>query len=122
MTSELLDEIALTVSEASVVMRVSKNTVYRMVERGELGGVKLGRKLFIPTKEVLRIFEPAQATKPQGAVRPPAVPSTKTASPAMVRRCQARSERTTAPLRGSPRLGPRPGGHVRAARGCRCRS
>jgi excisionase family DNA binding protein len=55
--SDLLErEISLTVAEASRVLRVSPNTVYRMVQRGELKCVRLGRRMFIPSKEVERLF------------------------------------------------------------------
>lgn len=41
-----------TVEEVASVLRVSKMTVYRMIEEGELFAVQVGRSYRVPTQEV----------------------------------------------------------------------
>lgn len=49
--------VAVSVYEASEIMRVSKSTVYRLVDCGRLKGVRLGRRLLIPWKAIEDLFE-----------------------------------------------------------------
>jgi excisionase family DNA binding protein len=44
----------LTVPEVAVVMRVSKMTVYRMIHRGDLDAIRVGRGFRIASEEVKR--------------------------------------------------------------------
>lgn len=46
--SELPAASLLTVEEVAAALRVSKMTVYRMVERGEIPSVRIGRSFRIP--------------------------------------------------------------------------
>lgn len=40
----------LTVAEVAKHLRVSKMTIYRLVESGDLGSIKVGRSIRIPQK------------------------------------------------------------------------
>jgi excisionase family DNA binding protein len=42
----------LTVAEVAALMRVSKMTVYRLLERGEIASVRVGRSFRVPEKAV----------------------------------------------------------------------
>ena len=42
----------LTVAEVAAMMRVSKMTVYRLVHRGELPAVRVGRSFRVPEQAV----------------------------------------------------------------------
>lgn len=42
----------MTVAEVAVVLRVSKMTVYRMLESGELASHKIGRSFRVPRSSV----------------------------------------------------------------------
>lgn len=43
-----------TVAEVAAMLRVSKMTVYRMCERGEIPHVRIGRSMRIPTAGIWR--------------------------------------------------------------------
>jgi excisionase family DNA binding protein len=51
----------LTIFEAATILRVSKQTVYRLVRAGDLEAIRVGRSFRIPT----------HAVKPRGATVPP---------------------------------------------------
>ena len=42
----------LDVAEAALVMRVSKMTVYRLIHKGEVQAVRVGRSFRIPSAEL----------------------------------------------------------------------
>ena len=42
----------LTVAEVATLMRVSKMTVYRLLERGEIASVRVGRSFRVPENAV----------------------------------------------------------------------
>jgi excisionase family DNA binding protein len=46
---EVETALVVPVREAARLLRVSASTVYRMVERGELPAVKIGRRRLIPS-------------------------------------------------------------------------
>lgn len=48
----LADVRFATVAEVAVIMRVSKMTVYRLVHRGELAAVQVGRSFRVPESAV----------------------------------------------------------------------
>lgn len=48
MTDGLQRPLFLTVAEVAVMLRVSKMTVYRFVNSGELASVRVGRSIRIP--------------------------------------------------------------------------
>ncbi len=53
----VLPRIALTVAEASRVMRISRNTTYRMLARGELRAVRNGRLVFITAESIAQHYD-----------------------------------------------------------------
>lgn len=50
------DTELLTVAEVSVMFRVSKMTIYRMVHAGELAHVRVGRSFRIPADSVRAVM------------------------------------------------------------------
>lgn len=48
--------MALTISEAVSVLRVSRNTLYRMARDGEVATVRYAHRLWVPRGEVLRLL------------------------------------------------------------------
>jgi putative molybdopterin biosynthesis protein len=53
--------LAYTVAEAATLMRISKNTVYRLIDRGELPSVRLGRRVFVSASAVRALYDDASA-------------------------------------------------------------
>lgn len=49
--------LAYSVSEAATIMRVSTNTVYRLVAKGEIPSVRIGGRVFIPRAKLEKIYE-----------------------------------------------------------------
>jgi excisionase family DNA binding protein len=47
----------LTIPEVSKLIRISRRTVYRLIEKGELKAGKLGRRTIIKRSDIDRIFE-----------------------------------------------------------------
>lgn len=54
-----------TVKEVSRLLRVSKMTVYRLVDAKELDSVRVGRMIRIPTSSVLAYLNREQTAAPQ---------------------------------------------------------
>ena len=61
----MTDHLAYTVAEASELMRVSRNTIYRMVKRGELRSVRIGRLMFIPRQAIQELYERPRTVRPR---------------------------------------------------------
>jgi excisionase family DNA binding protein len=59
--------LTLTVAEAAKLLRLSRAFTYELVARGELPGVRLGRRIVIPRIAIDRILSDAA-----NALRPPA--------------------------------------------------
>lgn len=47
----------MTVPEVAEILRVSKMTVYRMVHRGDIEAIRVGRSFRIPAAEVRRVLK-----------------------------------------------------------------
>lgn len=47
-----MDDTALTPIEVAEILKISKNTVYELIKRGELSGYKVGKKVRIDMKDV----------------------------------------------------------------------
>ena len=45
----------LTMDDVARILRVSKYTVYRMIKKGKLRAIKIGRLVRIPEKEIQRL-------------------------------------------------------------------
>ena len=70
--------LALTPTEAAAALGVSKAHVYRMIRRGELHAVRLGRRLSVPTVGLMRLLDvprPSPGVGGEQAVEPVASPS-----------------------------------------------
>jgi excisionase family DNA binding protein len=53
----------LTVEEARAILRVSKNTIYEAINRGEIPSIRMGRTIRIPRKGLEKLLEtPASVT------------------------------------------------------------
>lgn len=50
----------LTVIEVAKRLRVSKMTIYRMIDRGEIEHVRIGRIVRIPAAELIRLETPVE--------------------------------------------------------------
>lgn len=50
----------LTVSEVAKRLRISKMTIYRMIDRGEIEHVRIGRIVRIPAAELVRLETPVE--------------------------------------------------------------
>lgn len=51
----------LTVAEAADKLRVSRSTLYTLLAAGQVRGVKIGRRRFVPASEVARIVSGSDA-------------------------------------------------------------
>jgi putative molybdopterin biosynthesis protein len=47
-----MEDSALTPQEVAEILKISKNTVYELVKRGELNGYKVGKKVRVDTKDI----------------------------------------------------------------------
>ena len=50
----------MTVSEVAGRLRVSRMTIYRMIDRGEIEHVRIGRIVRIPAAELVRLETPVE--------------------------------------------------------------
>jgi excisionase family DNA binding protein len=55
----LIDMRFLTVAEVALIMRVSKMTVYRLVQSGELDAIRVGRSYRVPERAVSKYLKAA---------------------------------------------------------------
>lgn len=56
----------LTVSEVAEILRVGRNLVYRMVERGEIPAIRVGRKIRVPKTALDRYLDGVDESRPDG--------------------------------------------------------
>jgi excisionase family DNA binding protein len=64
----------LTPHEVCQALRISRQTLGRMVDRGDIAGIRLGgprRSLRIPAGELERILNPLQRKRPAATTAPP---------------------------------------------------
>jgi len=59
----------LTVEEAAKYMRISRNSAFEAVRKGELPAVRIGRRLLVSKQALLRLFDTACIPASIGAVR-----------------------------------------------------
>jgi len=57
----------MTVPEASEVLKLSDQTIWRYIKDGKLPGRKVGRQYLIPVDAVEAMLEPKAPEAPQGA-------------------------------------------------------
>lgn len=55
------DELFLTVNEAADALRVSRDLVYELINRGELPSTTLGRRRLVPRRAIDAVVERAMA-------------------------------------------------------------
>ena len=48
MTTENLEHLVYTVKEAGRLLRLSRGTTYEAIRRGQIGSIRVGRRLLIP--------------------------------------------------------------------------
>lgn len=51
------DREVLKVEEAAALMRVTKNTAYELIAKGEIPSVRLGRLIRVPRRPLLAMLE-----------------------------------------------------------------
>jgi excisionase family DNA binding protein len=51
------DREVLKVDEAAALMRVTKNTAYELIAKGEIPSVRLGRLIRVPRRALLAMLE-----------------------------------------------------------------
>ena len=67
---------ALTLTQAAQRLSISPRTLARMAKAGEVRTVTLGRRVLVPTSELARLLEPAEApVRPLAAPKRRAAPS-----------------------------------------------
>lgn len=64
------DMCFLTVTEAAVIMRMPKMNVYRLVQKGELEAIRVGRSFRVPEEAVIRYMRMANADALEATGRP----------------------------------------------------
>ena len=52
----------LTVAEIAAILRVSKMTVYRLIETGDITALRIGRSFRVPEDDVRQYLERAMVT------------------------------------------------------------
>ena len=55
----------LSITETCKLIGVSRRTIYRCIERGDLNAGKMGKRTIIKRSEIDRIFEPAKSSSHQ---------------------------------------------------------
>lgn len=55
----MTDELVLTIDEAAAALRVSRDLVYDLIQRGEMPSLTLGRRRLVPRKAIDDILERA---------------------------------------------------------------
>lgn len=59
------DDPALTPIEVAEILKITKNTVYELIKRGELNGYKVGKKVRIDMKDVEEYKNRTKSSKPK---------------------------------------------------------
>jgi excisionase family DNA binding protein len=55
-----LDEQLLTISEVSDLLRISRTSVYRLIERGDLEPLRVGERVRFAPAEIRRYLAPSR--------------------------------------------------------------
>ena len=59
-----MDEAPKRIAEVADELNVSRSTIHRMIDRGDLQAIHLGPRLIrIPTEEVRRVLTPTEGPK-----------------------------------------------------------
>ena len=59
------DDSTLTPLEVAEMLKITKNTVYELIKRGELNGYKVGKKIRIDMKDVEEYKNSTKNNKPE---------------------------------------------------------
>jgi excisionase family DNA binding protein len=63
----VIDERYVTVAEAAALLKVSRSTLWRWIDQGELPAYRLGqRRVLIKREDLGRLLTPARGTDPSG--------------------------------------------------------
>lgn len=49
--------LALTVAEAAKLLRLSKPFVYEAIKRNEIPSIRIGTRILVPTKQLLKMMD-----------------------------------------------------------------
>ena len=60
---EKSDAIALTTAQALKALNIGKTTLFKMIERGDIETIRIGRKLLIHKAEIARLIETSTSRK-----------------------------------------------------------
>ncbi|MBV1702261.1 MAG: helix-turn-helix domain-containing protein [Hyphomicrobiales bacterium] len=57
------DAIALNTTQAMAALNIGKTTLFKMIERGDIATIRMGRKLLIHKDEIARIIAASTSRK-----------------------------------------------------------
>ena len=60
------DKMAFSPQEAASTLGLCLNSVYKMLRRGQLKGVRVDRKILIPRSEIEALLHPGSTNPPPG--------------------------------------------------------
>ncbi len=60
MEEHMNDSPVITVAEAAAILRISRNSAYEAVRRGEIPSIRIGRLLRIPRTAILKMVGAAE--------------------------------------------------------------
>jgi len=76
------DPLVLTVLETAALLRISRNTAYSLISQGKIPAVRLGKRLLIPRRALLRLLGGgADAEEGAQACDASAIPSPRSTRP-----------------------------------------
>lgn len=58
----------LTVERAAEILGVSRQSAYEGVKRGEIPSIRVGRRLIVPTAQLLRLLGVEEPARPEALV------------------------------------------------------
>ena len=62
--TDLRDRATVTVPEAGELLGLSRNAAYQAADRGEIPTLRIGRRLVVPTPQLLGMLEHADDPRP----------------------------------------------------------
>ncbi|MHB8506490.1 MAG: helix-turn-helix domain-containing protein [Acidimicrobiales bacterium] len=64
MTFRSEDSLVLTVEEAAILLGISRGLAYELVRRGEMPSIRLGRRVVVPRRRLVRMLDGDEAPHP----------------------------------------------------------
>ena len=56
------ERLVVSVPEAAMLLGISRTHAYELIARGELPSIRLGRRILVPVRPLLRLLEGAGAS------------------------------------------------------------